>query len=113
MPLIKMLQTIAKTTAKTMRENRRDFSPDWKYKLLTTPKNNKAKLFQNSEFPFLRSSAELKKLMFDSLKSGNKENVSKIVQHIRFHKAGDIESYKIILKTIKKNFKDIDISDLF
>lgn len=112
--MFRIFRTIIHTTAKTIRDNRKGLSPDWQYRILTPPKDEiiSNKLFVNSNPQFLKSSIELKQLMFNAIKGKKKENAQQIVEHIRYHKVGDIENYKRILKTIKKAFNEIDISDL-
>lgn len=112
--MFKILRTIIKTTSKTMKNNRRGISPDWKYNNLIPSKDEivSNKLFTNSNPQFLKSSNELKELMFNAIKSKKKENAEKIIEHIRFHNVGNLHNYRLIIKTIKKAFKNIDISDL-
>jgi hypothetical protein len=60
----------------------------------------------------LRGSDELWPLVKSAIKNKNKENAMKIVEHIKYFDVGKINSYGIILKTLKKAFREIDVTDL-
>lgn len=95
-----------------MVKNRKITPSQWKYDTLNTPFNESAKLFQNSNFPILKGSDELWPLVNSAIKSKNKENAMKVIEHIKFHDVGNINSYRMIVKTVKKAFKEIDITDI-
>jgi hypothetical protein len=95
-----------------VRDNRRANPLQWKYDSLKPNFNPSAKLFQNSNFPQLKGSDELWPLVKSAIKNKNKENALKVVEHIKYFNVGKINSYRIILKAIKKAFKEIDITDV-
>lgn len=103
--LFGLSKTAIKTAAKTKRELNATRVTEGKYSFLSS-----------DNYPFLHSSDYLKELLFPLIKSKNakesKQAAEDIVSHIRKHDVSDLEGYKIVLKTIKKYFKEIDITDL-
>lgn len=122
MGIFRILTTVVKTGSKEIAQNRQSFPGDWKYDILNAPMKEVSKkglfsykggLFQAQNYPYLRDSDELWPLVNAAIKSHNKENAMKIIQHLRTYNAGSSQPYAIIIKTIKKAFKEIDITDLF
>jgi hypothetical protein len=71
------------------------------------------KLFQVQNYPYLRSPEELWPLVNGAIKNHSKENALKIIQHLKTYGTYDSKSqYGIIIKAVKKAFKEIDITDL-
>lgn len=112
MGVFNILTTVIKTASKEMAENRKLIQPQWKYDALKREFNPNAKLFQNSNYPQLKGSDELWPLTKSAIDNDNVDNALKVVDHIRRFRVHNIDSYKVILRTINKAFKEIDISDL-
>lgn len=119
--MFNILKTIIKTGSKEIAKNRQAFPGDWKYDLLNAPMKEITKkglfsyrggLFQAQNYPYLRDPDSLWPLVNAAIKNKNKENALKIVKHIAHYNAGISKPYGIILKTIKKTFNEIDITDL-
>jgi hypothetical protein len=105
------MSAILKTIFKTVTKERKGKFSNWKYDSLEI-KSNPGKLFQNDNFNFLKGSDELRKMLKHAINTKNEGAALKIVNHIKHHQANDIKSYQIILKTARKYFKNIDITDL-
>lgn len=95
-----------------MAKNRQLSPRQWNYDVLIPKFNEKAKLFQNANYPQLKGSDELWPLVRGAIKDKNKDNALKIVEHIKYHNVESLNGYRIILKAIKKAFREIDITDL-
>jgi hypothetical protein len=113
MGIFQALTTIISTSTKEVGKIRSVTPQQWKYDILNTPVNHGAKLFQNSNFPILRGSDELWPLAKSAVDSGNKANISKVLNHIYSHQAQGIESYQKILKFLYKAMEEMDFIHFF
>jgi hypothetical protein len=93
------MSSILRTIFKTIAKEKKGTVPNWRYTELDNT-------------PFLYSSERLWLYVKHATKKKDSENAQRIVNYIKRFEANDIKSYQIILKSIKKNFKDIDITDL-
>lgn len=113
MGLLQILTTIIETSTKEVGKTRAAMPQQWKYDVLNSQIKESAKLFQQSNFPILRSSNELWPLAKSAVNTENKANISKIINHIYSHQAQGIESYSKIIKFLQKALEEMDFIHFF